>query len=88
MTKIASYQVEITIGEAAQHIANAASAAAGGPKERVIPEALAALAKARHAIETAIGQEVLTAQLDGYTWKQIGRELGVSAQAAHKRYAR
>jgi hypothetical protein len=49
---------------------------------------LRALANLRTGIEQAIRAEVLLAvAVEGRTWQQIGEELGVSAQAAHRRYS-
>lgn len=55
-----------------------------------VRESLAALADAaaeRESRERAIRFLVLTASAQGASWSQIGKALGVSAQAAHKRYA-
>jgi transposase-like protein len=38
------------------------------------------------AIETERERAIASAVTGGSTWAQIGRALGVSAQAAHKRY--
>lgn len=43
--------------------------------ERAIPEAVEAAARGAHAGEA------------GYSWGEIGRELGISRQAAHQRFA-
>lgn len=41
-----------------------------------------------HQIEREISVEVRRARLDGYSWQQIAGALGVSRQAAHKKYGR
>lgn len=57
-------------------------------KERGI-EPLSALADLRRAVEIAIERELLfPLVLKELTWSEIGSRLGVSAQAAHRKYHR
>lgn len=48
---------------------------------------LARIAQDRHDLDGQQFAAVLDARLAGMTWAQIGRALGVSAQAVQKRYA-
>lgn len=50
-------------------------------------DAITGAAAQREASERAIRFLVFTANQQGASWAQIGKALGVSAQAAHKRYA-
>lgn len=50
-------------------------------------EQLQALARARQALEVRQAAAVARARDEGRSWAEIGRALGVTAQAAHKRYA-
>lgn len=54
--------------------------------ERHDLDALGALRQARDDIDLAIG-DAARALAAEYTWDQIGAELGISKQAAHKRFA-
>lgn len=50
-------------------------------------EAIEAAAQARRDLEDTIAQAVRDEHAAGTTWAAIGAALGVSAQAAHKRYS-
>lgn len=49
-------------------------------------EALSALADARRAFDAAISEAARALRIHGYTWADIGAELGVTKQAAQKRF--
>jgi hypothetical protein len=40
----------------------------------------------REAIEVEVGNQVLFMRSRGDSWREIGAELGVTAQAAHRKY--
>ena len=46
-----------------------------------------AYAKARRHIDSAVRVAVVDARHQGATWEQLGDALGVSASAAHQRFA-
>jgi hypothetical protein len=48
--------------------------------------AIAELADQRTAVEVALTDAVRRARLAGRSWSEIGAMLGVSKQAAHRRY--
>lgn len=59
-----------------------------GPGADDLAGALAQAAQARRDLDDTIAQAVKDAHAAGVmTWAAIGEALGVSAQAAHKRYA-
>lgn len=47
---------------------------------------LASLADQRAEVEDALSESVTRARLNGYSWAQIAGALGVTRQAAQKRY--
>lgn len=49
---------------------------------------LSTLSRMEHAIDDEIGMYVRSAVKKGATWQEIGDALGVSRQAAHKRFSR
>lgn len=55
-------------------------------QEGLLKLTLAELAIMRRQVEKRIHELVSEARQDGLTWAQIGRQLGVSAQEAHRRY--
>ncbi len=50
-------------------------------------EALAAVVALRRLANRLEVEAVAAASAQGWTWSQIGRALGVSAQAVHKKHA-
>ena len=58
------------------------------PDPRKPAEALAAVVAMRRFADQLALAAVENAIRQGWTWAQIGEALGVSAQAAHKRYSR
>ena len=50
--------------------------------------ALAQFAARRDRLESALAEAVRTARRNGRTWSQIGTMLGVTKQAAQRKYAR
>ncbi|MFM7045371.1 MAG: hypothetical protein ACKOYG_07475 [Ilumatobacteraceae bacterium] len=49
--------------------------------------AIAHLAARRDRVETALAEAVCTARRSGRSWSQIGAMLGVSKQAAQRKYS-
>jgi hypothetical protein len=49
---------------------------------------LAAVASLRVLLESLEELQVRSAQALGWSWEEIGRALGVSKQAAHRKYGR
>jgi hypothetical protein len=50
--------------------------------------AIAQFAARRDRLESALAEAVRTARRNGRTWSQIGTMLGVTKQAAQRKYAR
>ena len=50
--------------------------------------AIAQFAARRDSLESALAEAVRTARRNGRTWSQIGTMLGVTKQAAQRKYAR
>jgi hypothetical protein len=50
-------------------------------------EALSAMAEARAALDAATVEAARGAHSWGYSWTEIGRELGITRQAARQRFA-
>lgn len=50
-------------------------------------EALSHAREARRAVDALTDRAVTLARAEGATWKEIGAALGVSTQAAHKRWS-
>jgi hypothetical protein len=50
------------------------------------PEDLQGLVSMRDTVEEAIVDAVAGLRLSGFSWDQIGRALGMTKQAVHKRY--
>jgi hypothetical protein len=55
--------------------------------ERRPLEGVSRLCRESLKIEKALTEVVLTARRQGYSWTQIGRALGVTKQAARRRFA-
>lgn len=71
----------------AETVSDPLSAVVAGLRGVSGPVRLAALVRVRELVEEQIAEEVGRLSRRHYSWQAIGDLLGVSRQAAHKRYA-